>query len=372
MILERPDHHVKIVATIEGRTLGEAVADVPRVDLAAAHVGKGDHGFVLRLAPPLLLSELDKVNVAACCDGGAVPKSFQRLRMKPTERPVRQKPAAPPWPRDDSQFPVFILGTTRSGTSAVSRALVKSGKYAGGGEGHYLELLGALLATVDGYYEKRKSAFRPEAGNTLKTIGKLYFPNKIEQIFTDLTSSMFPAQYWVDNTSSIGMVEMSPMLLRLWPNAKFIFMKRRGIENVEFKGRKFNHAFASRCSEWANVMSKWLTVREKLDAAAIEIDQVDMALDPTATANIIAQHLALPKACSNGVNEALTNDRPEWTTEVFPSILSFADLSWNAEEKDQFLKICGPTMENYGYTYDRKYRKNNPLRDSATVKSAEG
>src|SRR5579863_10032735 len=138
---DRPDYPVKVVATVDDEELGTTVADISRADLGAANVGDGRHGFALVFQPPLLIDQLGKVEVAANSAEG-VPAILRRTRfasdvMKSTQ-PI-------PWPSDPSQHPVFILGTTRSGTSAVSLALLKSGAYGGAGEGHVLELLGDLL-----------------------------------------------------------------------------------------------------------------------------------------------------------------------------------------------------------------------------------
>jgi hypothetical protein len=86
-----------------------------------------------------------------------------------------------------------------------------------------------------------------------------------------------------------------------------------------------------------------------------------LATDPVDTANLIARHINLPDKYLGDFTEALAKDRPEMTSDSFPSILDFSGLSWTIEEKDEFRKVCGPFMESYGYTYDRKYRKDNPL-----------
>jgi hypothetical protein len=357
-----PDQHVEIMATIDGRELGMTVADISRPDLVAANIGKGDHGFTLRLKPPLLLSERDKVKIAAGRDGDIASRILPRLRpWDYDEKPRKSRFTVSPRQSDSSQRPVFILGTTRSGTSSISLGLLRSGRYAGAGEGHFLELLGSLHAAVDQYYDGHSEALMPNVGTMLKRIPEDLFLNKIEQIFIELISDIFPNRYWIDKTPSSRMVELSPTLLGLWPNSRFIFMKRRALENVVSKVRKFNQSFASSCREWTGVMNSWLNVRDVLKNAAIEMDQIDVAIAPLNAANLIAKHIDLPDKYVGAFTSALANDRPEMTTDSFPAIMDFNEMSWSVEEKQEFLRICGPTMESYGYTYDRKYRKNEPL-----------
>ena len=359
---ERPDHHLTAVASISGRPLGNATANIERADLASANIGKGDHAFVLRLEPPLPPGELDKVNVLAFRGEDIAVMPLRRLpRENAAEMPFRIRLPTPTLQCDPSQYPVFILGTTRSGTSAVLRGLLATGRYAGAGEGHYLELLGDFLSTLDNYYDAHREALLPGVGTVLKDLSIDTVRDKIERIFIDIASRMFPNRYWVDKTPTIGMIDLAPTFLTMWPNARFIYMKRRGIENIASKGRKFNSEFTNRCVEWACAMNRWIEIRDNLEESAIEIDQIDLAMDPTSYANLIAKHIGLPLNNLLALTEMLVHNRPEATTDEFPLVLDFHEISWDRDSKTEFQRICGPTMERYGYTYDRRYRKLKPL-----------
>jgi Sulfotransferase family len=357
---EQPDRHLPVTALANGRVLGAALADNARADLAVAKVGSGDHGFELRLEVPLSRDELRNVEVVVGRDNGAARLQRARARGQAAALPMSGLDGFP-WPRDVSQHPVFVLGTTRSGTTAISSGLLKTRQYAGAGEGHLLELLGELLATVDQYYEKRTMTMSPDAGTLLrKTSAELFFV-KIAEIFTALISDMFPGRYWVDKTPSQGMIQISPILSQLWPNAKFIFMKRRGIENVESKKRKFNGPFVNRCNAWAGAMNEWLRVRDSLGSAAIEIDQIDLAIDPFNTAQVVMRHIDLPSKHLKEFVEILSLNRPELTTRQFPYVENFAEMTWTDEERRTFQRLCGPMIDAYGYTYDRRYRQIKPV-----------
>jgi len=47
-----------------------------------------------------------------------------------------------------------------------------------------------------------------------------------------LANQPFSSAHWVDKTPNLDIVRSADILYRIWPEAKFIYMKRRGIENV--------------------------------------------------------------------------------------------------------------------------------------------
>jgi ubiquinone/menaquinone biosynthesis C-methylase UbiE len=80
------DDHLFVTATLDGKTLGSAVASGFRADLMTAGIGKGDHAFAINLAPPL--AEADAARLAI---GVAVPDGSARKQL-----PVPKVSAAPP------------------------------------------------------------------------------------------------------------------------------------------------------------------------------------------------------------------------------------------------------------------------------------
>ncbi len=70
-------------------------------------------------------------------------------------------------------------------------------------------------------------------------------------------------------------------------------MKRRAVENIASRMRKFDVDFAHNCREWATIMEAWLSVREQLAGAALELDQLDIARAPDESAERLAGLLGL-------------------------------------------------------------------------------
>ena len=145
-----------------------------------------------------------------------------------------------------------------------------------------------LLSVIDEHYRR--------AGNDRRTaLGRVSsdaFQKLVRRAFAKLASELFPTPRWLDKTPTLEMVRASVLMRELWPNARFIFMKRRVIENLLSRRRKFPHGTTeNHYSDWAAVMTAWLAVREKLGGAALEIDHRQLVVDPQEVASLIAAFL---------------------------------------------------------------------------------
>jgi hypothetical protein len=89
----------------------------------------------------------------------------------------------------------------------------------------------------------------------------------------------------LDKMPTVEMVHASVLMKELWPNAGFIFMKRRLFEGVLSRQRKFPEDTTERhYSEWRAVMTAWLVVHGKLGAAALKIEHRHLVSEPDAAA----------------------------------------------------------------------------------------
>ena len=247
---------------------------------------------------------------------------------------------------------MFILGPARSGTSAMTLALLDSGAYLGTGEGHLLPLAHALVGTIDQYYQRRA-----EDPHTL--LGKLpiaAFQKLIRRSFVRLVADLFPTRRWLDKTPTVEMVRASVLMKELWPNARFIFMKRRVIENVLSRRRKFPQDDTERhYSDWLAVMSAWLAVRDQLGTSAIEIEHRHLVLEPDATVTTIAKFLQLPQDAAARFRSYLTERRPEQTDSEFGAVYSLERLGLNEADAARLKSACDPIMAALGYSYGESY-----------------
>lgn len=347
---QSPSARLEITVRIGDEFCASGFASVERHDLLLAGIGDGKHGFSIDLSDANISAEDAAVLEVHAISGAEVIK-LPRMSVTP-ERIVdlTSDPSEPT--SDEKQFPVFILGPARSGTSAITLALLESASYVGTGEGHLLPLAHALVSLVDQYYQRR-------AHDPHTMLGRVpidAFQKLIRRSFVKLATDLFPTVRWLDKTPTVEMVRASVLMKELWPNARFIFMKRRVIENVLSRQRRFPQDSTERhYSDWSAVMTAWLAVRDKLGEAALEIEHRQLVLDPDATASSIADFLELPDAAAGRFRRYVNNSHPEQTDENFGATYSLDHLGLDEIEVRRMKAVCDPIMSALGYSYDETY-----------------
>ncbi len=254
-------------------------------------------------------------------------------------------------------YPVFVLGAVRSGTTALCLALSRGTRYRGFPEGHVLDVAIRLINSVNAHFE-RKDAFIPGrdiASYHLGRIAHARFQDEVIELLRRLAAG-YTTPFWFDKTPTYQMIASVPILAYAWPQARFIFMKRRGLENMRSRLRKFNDInFMDKCHDWALIMSGWRTVRDTVPGRYIEVDQRTLADDPEATAAAVGALLALPPSEIEAFAQVLRSERPEATGPSSSIVAGLAELHWSEKQVDVFREKCGAAMEAYGYTYDASY-----------------
>lgn len=372
--------------------LGDRLIGVTTADRSS---GRGrpqadGHGFRLALSqklPPEAVSELALFATSLAGERAAVPLSDALLATDAGSDGEADR-ALPPsgqsavtigprpdalqeheWRRsgvDESQFPVFVLGAPRSGTTAVTQALLRLKQFDGVEEDHLLELAYGLTDIVNAHFatlaEVRGRYLAPEEIARLHTLDRLVdagvITAGIRGVFIDAIRSTFKSVHWVAKTPNATMILAAPLLRQMWPHARFIFMKRRAIENVASRSRKFHtEEFQDHCIAWADAMWSWLVVRQQLAGSAIELDQMLLAREPGRAATAIGAHLGLTADDIAALEMTFAHDRPEQTSEAIDVTLTSAELEWSPEQRQEFETTCGPMMAEFGYDYDSYYRE---------------
>jgi len=356
---ERPDEHLVIDVYCSGRHLGSTIADKYRPGLAKGGIGDGDHGFAFRFATPLEPAELGAVIVRARSESNpTLARELPRFVADPDSASVRPGPIVPTEPfGDDAQFPVFVLGAPRSGTSAVAQALVASTRYAGFAEGQILDLLSPLLNALAHFYQaKMDEIVIPDRNTMIKKVPQRYFVRAISLLFADAVRPMFPDRYWCDKTPTAHMIWTAPRLLDIWPNARFIFLKRRGIENIRSRILKFHGvSFEDQCVHWISCMEAWRSVRGSLAGRTLELDQHFVARHPDKSAAAIAKLLDLDAAETEALAKTLRHHEPQRSSVSISEVVDAAEVGWDTAQWAIFDRVCGPTMTAYGYSRDKGY-----------------
>jgi len=182
--------------------------------------------------------------------------------------------------------PVFVLGAARSGTTVLCLALKTATRYRGFPEGHVLDIACRLAGSVASHFEK-KDGWIPldiSAGYHLGRVTHAFFENEALNLLRRL-ASQYTTPFWFDKTPTYQMVASVPVLAQAWPNARFVFMKRRGLENLCSRLRKFaNCNFRLNCHDWSLIMAGWRAVRAAIPVLFIEFDQRMLLQEPYSVA----------------------------------------------------------------------------------------
>jgi hypothetical protein len=360
------DTPVRIAIMLDGEVLGKVVANLPRPDLVRRQIGNGEHGFVCSLNTEV--ADQDLTRIVACVESsdGAATTLPRWKKNPPAPHPGSTRLPPPAESAAHEQFPLFILGAPRSGTSAVTHALLKWTRYRGHHEGHLLDVLSPLSTTIEEFYRfKYYEWTNLNLQTMIRDVPKAYLEAEIFRVFSTLTAALFPDRYWLDKTPNPEMIRAAPIFCRIWPNARFIFMRRRAFENLESQSRKFaRESFRQSCEWWTRCMSAWLEVRDHLQGRALEIDQHFLARSPGSAADAIGDFLELPEEVTRRVASSLTHDRPERTQVDVGAVVDPSASAWGQSHWAIFDEVCRPLFADFGYGPGADYFVSDaPLRE---------
>jgi Sulfotransferase family len=354
-----PDEHLMIEVQVDGKSIGTVKASLFYDHLAKAGIGTGDHGFVFNASQEIPVETPQRVRVIARSQSGGVANlvfgagpasaaSSPAAAVQVSVRPSLEFTAAS---TDPAQHPVFIFGSARSGTSAMAQALKRHTRYVGHGEGHLLDLLRTLLNAVSAHYAGRYGEWASGTDTMIGAVPQEFMLNMIRHGFVELARNLFPKGYWLDKTPRPDMTRAAPLLLEIWPDARFIYMKRRGFENVESRRRKFpTMDFESHCAGWTDSIVAWEAVRGGLAGRAIEVDQVFLSREPALAAEALTTFLLLTEVERRRLEQTFAVDQPERTSASFAQVYKLQDLPWSTDQKELFHQICGDAMRRSGYS----------------------
>jgi Sulfotransferase family len=323
------DERPRLELLLDGISVASATAEEFRQDVATKDLGDGMCQFQITLPEALTDEEADRL----------------RLRIVGSEvllelpRPALHDPNRALATAITMASPVFIVGSPRSGTSALTRALTAAG-YHGFEEGNLLGLSQIVEQQVDWYFEANDAT---SPGTLLGNVNQTALKARFFAVFKQILDRLNPQEPWFDKTGNPETIMMLPRVMQAWPNSCVIFARRRGIENVISRLAKFpERDFTYHCQDWANNMRAWRTTSERLDQARIlEVDQRQMLETPEIVGSKLGKLLGLTE---------LRTERPQ---ENFPGSASrstrISESGWSGEEIELFQAICGEEMVWYGY-----------------------
>lgn len=253
--------------------------------------------------------------------------------------------------------PVFIIGSPRSGTSILVDLMLAAG-YRGYREGMFLSLMTGVQHLVDRHF----ATFAAPGSNQVlvSVLDQRTFKHRLFDVFRAVTDEQNPVAPWFDKTGNPEMIEAIPILRELWPEAVFIFARRRGIENISSRMKKFpEHSFEYHCRDWAKNMATWRRIRGELPAELRrEVDQQDMIQRPEVVVDDLMAFLGLEPARRDDMVNTLRLNRPQQTEQGSAArIRSLISTGWSPQQAETFLKVCEEEMNAYGYSLTDTYWK---------------
>jgi hypothetical protein len=249
--------------------------------------------------------------------------------------------------------PILVVGSPRSGTTAITLGLSAAG-ISGYSEGHFLMLFVRIEQAITKYY-------RDEAKNNVP--GTLLHALPMGQIVEDYRrmarlamDAAHGGNAWFDKTAHGGMIGCLPFMRALWPDAKIIFAKRRPMENIESRLKKFPHmSFAEHCSDLKYILNTWAIMRETLDNW-LEIDQYDLITEPVKTAKTVSRFLKFDSGAEGAFLGTILNTHPERTASSYTP-RRFSELNWPQTHKSDFAADFDALMKQFGYDYENYYAR---------------
>lgn len=248
---------------------------------------------------------------------------------------------------------VYVLGSTRSGTSALRAALSQT-RYKGYGESHMEPLLTGVVEAVRAH----KAAADPALGNAWSRFDADALSRHLIAGYEAWLAETVQSDYLIDKTPTLRAIRAAPMLNRLHADPAFLFCARRHVDNVLSKRKKFpKMGFDAACREWVACNRAWRRVRAELGGNYLEFDFHDLAADPAVIAGRIGDYLGMARPRERArMADFLIAQRPQGApARDLTRYCKLSETGWNAAEQARFREICGPLGAEMGYGYDHYF-----------------
>ncbi len=242
---------------------------------------------------------------------------------------------------------LYILGSTRSGTSALRNAIYQT-KYKGFGEGHTVPILIAIIKEI---YRAKSNPAADVNGNALNALDAEQLISALFQAYENHQAEAVKSRFILDKTPNVIPIENAATLLRHHTRARFVHCSRRHIDNIDSKVRKFpQHPFRNHCIEWAKCIAAWQEAKVGLRGHYVDFDYYYLVNDVEGTAARIADLLELEKGEVLAMANYLKTERPQASPDrELVKYIKFSEVTWSDEDRDIFTRVCVPVGKSLGY-----------------------
>lgn len=249
----------------------------------------------------------------------------------------------------ETKRPIFVLGSTRSGTSILVLILRYLG-IPGENEGHVWGLYQKFLDDIEEQHQFIDLGFRNTPGLTsYGCIGTHKFNAGAQEMFKSLVEQLHPQSVWFDKTPTAAGICAANSVQNIYPGARFVYIQRNGVENLCSARIKFPDVpFEELCMVWVQTVCAWQNTRSGL-VNRLEIDHRDLVETPESVFSEFVDFLGLDNGLVPELCEFASCNFPQRSsTSYVPLYLSAVD--WPDSDKALFMDVCRTAMERCGYS----------------------
>lgn len=264
--------------------------------------------------------------------------------------------------------PIFQVGASRSGTIVLYKALgTHPNIFSMPSEDPFITYIAATVEPFEfgneiAYFEESVRLKRPYLYTQLRRLcfesaaGPNYgWKTHVKGLLRDKTD-YFNKTHWC--VKCFPLETNAYALMRLYPEARFIYIVRNGIDVVQSR-TKFpafrDQTFMSHCKFWVQAADKFDYLMSLPEAVAIR--QEELLNEPDAVFERITSHLGLKQHPNPGnyVKTTLVHSRGDKATheniDVRKSLQERPPSyeTWDEAQRETFKQICGPAMEKLSY-----------------------
>jgi len=258
----------------------------------------------------------------------------------------------------EGRWGVFVFGSPRSGTSALSWALAQHPDVWTSSETDFLlPLFGR--GNLDRAY--RSSCDRPDDGWLRKQgVERAEFAAHLGRGVAALYASRSEAPVWVDSTP--GYLLMARELAELLPDARFLHLVRDGRAVVSSMLRSgfaspWARSFTIACTTWRHFILKGMEAEEALGKRILRVPHARLLVEPGAMLAEVLRFLGLPLhsgpaifIAGSRINSSYDNERSEDIRRVkdTASLREERWRSWSWLRRRSYKHICGDAHRRLG------------------------
>jgi hypothetical protein len=254
----------------------------------------------------------------------------------------------------------LVLGSPRSGTTIVGQMVQIGFAVESHGESHVAQGFELLSTEAEKYFSQSTAA--KTNGTLCNEVPSLFVKAQLILAMRNLYQRIYRGADIVDKTPGNKMLQSLPLFFLAFPQTKVIYCKRRGIENIVSRQRKFPKvSFKGHCEQWSRNIELWKRVKRTISSRLkhedwfIEMEQYELANFGEKCSTEMVKFLEVPGTRLQSIINYQADNVLQKTAVNHQLAKSIDDTDWSAQDKTTFREICSKVMSECNYSYDNSY-----------------